>query len=267
MRKVEMTGSTGKLFVLLACVIALSSPNPASAGPILKGRIEQIFGPQGELSAPKELEATAQRLDPGLLERKLAPNRVPKQLKSFPVILRGEWTGQLKVVQTDCMDAYWNALPTEAQADKQFFQVGKAGDAMFRFFAQREQVSMAPPVVRFLVQPHEMSIFKVEANAVFLEMNEINGPQWKSNSGECTFSSRLLRNTVKNLTAATVEQDIVVEATIENIKTKKRSKFYSEHVLQFEKTGPFQLHVQVAEASYALDGALWKRMLLEGVLH
>ncbi len=180
--------------------------------------------------------------------------------------MRGEWQGQITVVQTDCMDAYWNALPGEARADKQFFQVGKVGDAMFRFFALRDQVTMAPPIVRFLVGPSEAGIFKREANAVFLEMNELNGSQWKSNSGECTFSSRLLKNKATKLTATTVEQDIVVEATIENIKTRQRTKFYSEHVLQFEKTGPFQLHVQVAEASYALSGTLWKRMLFDGVL-
>ncbi|MBX9666142.1 MAG: hypothetical protein K2X93_00930 [Candidatus Obscuribacterales bacterium] len=262
-----MTGSINKVSALfLISTLVLWSAQPARAGQLLKGRIEQIFGSQGETSAPKELEATAEMLDPRLIERKLAPNKVAAKLKSFPVTLRGEWRGQVKVVQTDCTESYWSTLPTEAQADKRFFQVGKVGDAMFRFFALRDQVTMAPPVVRFQVEPSEADIFKGEANAVFLEMNELRGPQWKSNSGECMFSSRLLKNTVTNLTATMVEQDILVEATIENIKTKQRTRFYSEHVLQFEKTGPFQLHVQVAEASYALGGALWKRMLLDGVL-
>ncbi len=63
--------------LLLVCATLLSCQKPAAAGQILKGRIEQIFGSQGELSAPKELEATAKKLDPGLIERKLAPNRVP----------------------------------------------------------------------------------------------------------------------------------------------------------------------------------------------
>lgn len=224
---------------------------------VLHGRIEQIFAVDN-LSMPlSQLRAKTDVLDKKLIDQKMAPRVLHPLLKSF-LGLRGEWKGKVKVKQIDCTKTFWSALPVEAEADETFFEVGKEGDASFRFYAQRNGTSMAPPVVRFAKSPQE---------TVFLETEEhVNDPRIRSNSGECHYDGRLLKNDVVNLSTNAVEQDTLVSAVIINDKTRSKNKFFSEHVFRFIKTRPFELHVEIAVAQYGPDGRLWKRMLLEGDL-
>jgi len=254
--------------MLLIVATLLFTAQAAYTTQLLKGRIEQIFGQSDpRMPSVNELDARTEKIDQRLIDKKLAPNRVPPGLKTFPALLRGEWTGDLKVTQIECTEAYWKALPVEAQLEEQFFQIGKLGHSKFRFFADRNAISMSPPVVQFAVNSQEAVLFsKKGVKILFMEADEASGRPWRSNSGECHFTAQLVKNEVTQLAPAIVEQDTLVHALLVNEKTQLQTKYYSEHVFRFEKRGSFEMRVQVAEVCYGPDGKLWKRMLLEGDL-
>ncbi len=117
---------------------------------LYKGRVEEIyFSPNVKM--PVELQAVTGTLDPEVIRKKLAPQILRAELKSFPSTLRGEWKGDLIIKAIEFSPDFARALPEEAAFDKSFFYVGKTMQAKFKFSTPSSgRVSMEAPEIMSL---------------------------------------------------------------------------------------------------------------------
>jgi len=254
------------LFILF--IVALCSSNAVWAQPqtVYKGRVEEIyFSPNVKM--PLELQAVTGTLDPEAIRKKLAPQILRAELKSFPVTLRGEWKGTLKVKAIEFSPEFARALPDDAAFDKEFFYVGRNMDARFRFYMPSAgRVSMDAPEIKTEHEEVNKKTGKSTRGILYLSTGHTE-KEFDSNSRTAHSKDSLLFNKVNLLGDNTAEQNTYTLVKLVNKTTKRESKFYAEHVFSFKKLAAFQMNVKVAEVEYGPDGKWWKKMVLEGTLH
>ena len=63
--------------------------------------------------------------------------------------------------KVECTDVYKQILPPEEpRVEEQFFQKGTEAEAKFRFFSNRNVITIAPLVVQFSISQQESNIFE-----------------------------------------------------------------------------------------------------------
>lgn len=253
------------VFILVIFAVCWWHPSPVDAQTLYKGRVEEIyFSPN--LKLPLELQAVAGTLDPEAIRKKLAPQILRAELKSFPAVMRGTWKGTLTIKSVQFSPEFYTALPHEANYDSSFFKVGKNMDAAFHFSTPRAgRLAMDPPEIQtYVYDPN--SFYQKPIGILYLSTgNDVRGAV--SNSKMADSIDHLLMNKVNVLSNDQAEQVTYTLARLIDKKTRHETKFYSEHVFSFKKLAAFQMNVKVAEVEYGLDGKWWKKMVLEGTLH
>jgi hypothetical protein len=227
----------------------------ALSNTLLQGRVEQIFN-NSEITLPIALRATQLKLQ----MPSSAPHILQAELKSFPVILRGDWKGDLRVTQFTCSQLYATKEQADAEKDRQILTIGKRAESLFRFYTPRVGLlTLAPPVVRL---PRVESP-QGERDYVYLTVPEKGSERYQSSSGANGVKETLRKNEVRMLSSNVVEQDLVIERLLTD-RGGKQTNTFVELVYRFTKAQPFELSVQVAEVEYGSDGRWWSKLLLEG---
>lgn len=259
-----------KLLYVLALIILLFVADitfakdsiARSSSTVLKGRIQEVFNNES-IQFPKLKARTA------LLDRRAGRpiNKIPDVLKSFPVILRGNWKGYLTVRKVEFNPVYFRQSPADAAVDKSVFVVGRVFGAKFRFYGRgRGSVALEPEVKVTLDDNESSSIWgESGAHSILLNLGAASvGKGYISNSRKSWLSERVLSDKIENLGENLIEQRILVLSTAIHKKSKLKRMFFSEHVNQFEKVGSFRLRVSIAEVEYGPERTWWKKVLLEG---
>jgi hypothetical protein len=230
----------------------------ALANTFLQGRVEEIFN-NPNVTLPVALRATQLSLPIPSSQ----PHYLQAGLKSFPVILKGEWKGNLRVTKYTCSPIYERAQPADAQREQGIMTVGKPAESSFRFYTPSAGlVTMAPPEVKIAL----VGAPQGDSDYAYIAIQDFNSNRYLSASGTNRARMGLVKNEVKMLSTNVVEQDMVIEKVLID-RLGRQTKTYAEQVYRFTKSRPFELSVQVAEVDYGGDGRWWSKLLLEGDVH
>lgn len=268
----------------------------------LYGRIEQIAGESGA-QFPIVLKAMTAKMDTSKTIKGGAAESLysGSVVGSFPVDYRGTWGGNLTVWQAQFDPICWQIDPEEVNRTRALIKPNSVGQVNFQFRNDaRGKIDLEPAQVVFMVpmkdtryqetlgqmmsgngQAGGMTIPGMNSGQmaammqqvmgsmnvpIMLNFGEVNSSEVEGLSGNA-FRSKVLKNSIRELSPTVLEQQIVTSEVQQNKKTGNTRNEYSETVIRFTKQTPSQLYVQAASVNYTADKRFERKIILYGTVN
>lgn len=258
----------------------------------LFGRIEQLSGGAGA-NFPIQLKAQTPHMD----TRLQAPKKLTasantysgKVVSSFPTDYRGNWGGNLRVMQMQVDPVYYQIDPEEARRTTQALRLGTTGNVNFKFDQRGPNVALEPAQVMFMVPGRDTMVgeqvqqimggqaggfgqmFSQIANnmevPIMLNFGDVDT---SASSGMETslagnqMRANVLRNDIRQLAPGVLEQQIVTKETTWDKRTHRQRTGYGESVIRFTSRNSSQMYVQAATISYSGSRQFLTKVMLDG---
>jgi hypothetical protein len=271
----------------------------------LFGRIEQIAdGPGAQF--PVVLKAMTAKMDTsnrkpitGSASDSLYSGSL---VNSFPTDYRGNWGGSLTVWQAQFDPICWQIDPEEVNRTRALIKPGAVGDVTFQFRNDAgNRLDLEPAQVVFMVPMKDtryqetlgqmlgsggqgggmtlpgmnsgqmgamMQQMMANMNVpIMLNFGEVTGAMGEEGLSGNAFHSKVLKNSIRELSPSVLEQQIVTSEVQQNKKTGQTRNEYSETVIRFTKQSATQLYVQAASVNYTADKRFERKIILYGTVN
>lgn len=216
----------------------------------LFGRIEELRGEGAKI--PLKMQAMTPMRDPSLDQKDMKAGSA--KADTYPVDLRGTWSGELTIVSSSFDKAYFEFDRVEAERQVQLLRTGIRGLCTVSFYkGANDKTELQPCRIVFL-------------NGSFVYALHLG--DLKSGTGVTgnELSSQLMKNTLKQLAPGVLEQEVVTRDIDRNPGTKKTQIGFSESVLRFSKVDENHIYLQAASVSYNAQGKFHNKVMLYGTL-
>jgi hypothetical protein len=102
---------------------------------------------------------------------------------------------------------------------------------------------------------------------IMLNFGEVTGAMGEEGLSGNAFHSKVLKNSIRELSPSVLEQQIVTSEVQQNKKTGQTRNEYSETVIRFTKQSATQLYVQAASVNYTADKRFERKIILYGTVN
>lgn len=271
--------------------------HPAQKPVKLYGRIEELCAVAGA-RLPLKMKAMVPIRDSSLDGKQTASattlaGSTSAAQQNYPVDYIGSWAGDLTVYTSSFDRTYFQRDPEEAKKESQIMRSGAKGQYSVTFYqGNNNRIQMQPSQVIFNTtesmgsqmqllsksQPGLGAMFGAN-NPMAASMANMQVPVMVAlhmgtpiSSGEIgvsgnQLSSQLMKNTLKQLSAGVLENQIVTRDRDRNPETGKVQEGFSESVLRFTKLNRDQLYLQAAYVYYTANGQFQAKYVLYGTLN
>lgn len=223
----------------------------------LYGRIEELKSGPGA-SIPLKMQSLTPLRDPSLDSNSATVNQNSNAtFDSFGIDLRGNWSGELVIVAANFDKSYFDFDRIEAQREQLLLKPGTRGFTTINFYKSKSEVTeMEPCRVLFITNLPDQRDFTYTLHFGDLHSGTgVTGNELKS---------KLMKNTLKQLVAGVLEQEVVTRDFDRNPTNGKSKIGYSETVLRFTKIDKKHLYLQAASVSYDSKGKFQYKVMLCG---
>lgn len=263
---------------------------PANQKPVkLYGRIEELCASTGA-RLPLKMQAMTPIRDTSL-DAKQKTLAGKTTLQAYPMDYRGSWSGELTVFSANFDKTYFARDPEEARKEQQMMRPGTKGQYTVTFYqGSNNKIEMQPSQVVFQTtesMASQMQLMARTSPGLSAFMGGANNPMMANMQVPVMFSlhlgtpitqgeigvtgnqmsSELMKNTLRELKAGVLENQIVTKDRSRNPQTGKVQDGYSESVLRFTRLNKDQLYLQTAYVYYRADGQFQAKYVLYGTLN
>ncbi len=253
---------------------------------MLYGRIEELAASTGAtLQLGKMVSMTPVR--DTSLDKKSPPKTLSgSAVQSFPMDYRGTWSGDLQVYSFNYDKTAWEFDRAEILKEYQILRPGTKGRTTATFYQTGTKIALEPCSVIFQgsmsgqemmsqMQGSPLNALFGAGNGASIMANMQMPAMYALHLGDLSsgrgvtgneLNSQLMKNTLRQLAADVVEQNVVTRDSDRNPTTGKTKLGYSESVLRFTRQSANRLYVQAATVSYRSDGRFQTKTILYGYL-
>ncbi|MGD9682144.1 MAG: hypothetical protein AB7W16_13240 [Candidatus Obscuribacterales bacterium] len=261
--------------------------------PQLFGRIEQIAA-EGDVKMPK-LQAMTPQLDPrdkrlqSGVDETMYSGTIAKQ---FPTEFQGQWGGVLQVWSYAYSPLYVQMDRAQVVQTAKILQKGRSGNVNFNFRKDRfNRIALEPAAVLLSVPMKDLNSYdqmmaggmgsqlgpfagsfqqvmagmEVPAVKIYFGEAATDGVMQKGVSGN-QFRQTVVRNTIRQLSADVVEQQIMTRAQDKVASTGKVNSYFDESVMRFKRLNYGKLYVTAASVKYDSKGRYLSKLIMYGTV-
>ncbi|MBK9144785.1 MAG: hypothetical protein IPM23_20010 [Candidatus Melainabacteria bacterium] len=261
--------------------------------PQLFGRIEQIAA-EGDVKMPK-LQAMTPQLDPrdkrlqAQVDETMYSGTIAKQ---FPTEFQGQWGGVLQIWSYAYSPLYVQMDRAQVVQSAKILQKGRSGNVNFNFRKDRfNRIALEPAAVLLSVPMKDLNSYdqmmaggmssqlgpfagsfqqvmagmEVPAIKIYFGEAATDGVMQKGVSGN-QFRQTVVRNTIRQLSADVVEQQIMTRAQDKVASTGKVNTYFDESVMRFKRLNYGKLYVTAASVKYDSKGRYLSKLIMYGTV-
>ena len=241
----------------LAAPVSTGTAESAGTPVRLFGRIEELKDGTGA-TIPLKMQAMTPIMDSSVSQAGNKSATDAAASDTYPIELRGSWSGELTIVSSGFDKAYFEFDRVEANRQVQLLKPGIRGFSTVTFYkGPGNKTELEPCHIVFVTTLNGTSNF-----TYVLHLGNNSGTGVTGNE----LKSQLMKNTLKQLAAGVLEQEIVTR-DIDHIPNTQKTKIgYSESVLRFTRVDPKRIYLEAASVSYDSRGKFHNKVMLSGTL-